>query len=104
MHPLDVSKSLETPINKGFLSSSKNYEFDDRVTNTVPNLVPRVAGILKKTKSTVNSMNGGLFIFFNRLIIISLKTFAGLFVLDACQVPAVEGGDAVLEFHGVVPA
>ena len=70
----------------------------------MPNLVPRVVGILKKTKSTVNSLSGGLFVLFNRLIINSLKTFAGLFVLDACQVPAVEGGDAVIEFHGVVPA
>lgn len=28
LHPLYVSKSLETPMNKGFLSSSKKYEFE----------------------------------------------------------------------------
>ena len=39
LHPLDVSKSLETPMNKGFLESSKNYEFDGGGTNIVPKLV-----------------------------------------------------------------
>ena len=51
LHPLDVSKSLETPINKGFWSSSKNYEFDKGFTNSVPNLLPSLSVILKKTKS-----------------------------------------------------
>ena len=36
LHPLDVSKSLETPMNKGFLSSSKNYEFEPISAITVP--------------------------------------------------------------------
>ncbi len=36
LHPLDVSKSLETPINKGFLESSKNYEFEPISAITVP--------------------------------------------------------------------
>ena len=31
LHPWYVSKSLETPINKGFLSSSKNHEFDEEM-------------------------------------------------------------------------
>ena len=47
LHPLDVSKSLETPMNKGFLSSSKNYEFDMGCTNTVPNSYCALLGILK---------------------------------------------------------
>ena len=47
LHPLDVSKSLETPMNKGFLSSSKNYEFDMVCTNTVPNSFDDLLGILK---------------------------------------------------------
>jgi len=34
-----VSKSLETPMNKGFLSSSKNYEFEPKSAITVPTLV-----------------------------------------------------------------
>ena len=36
LHPLDVSKSLETPMNKGFLESSKNYEFVSISAITVP--------------------------------------------------------------------
>ena len=47
LHPLDVSKSLETPINKGLLSSSKNYEFDMVCTNTVPKSFDDLLGILK---------------------------------------------------------
>ena len=47
LHPLDVSKSLETPINKGFLSSSKNYEFGMVCTNTVPKSFGELVGILK---------------------------------------------------------
>ena len=39
LHPLDVSKSLETPINKGFWSSSKNYEFETISAITVPTLI-----------------------------------------------------------------
>ena len=39
LHPLDVSKSLETPMNKGFLSSSKNYEFEPISTITVPSFM-----------------------------------------------------------------
>ena len=38
LHPLDVSKSLETPMNKGFLESSKNYEFEPISAITVPSL------------------------------------------------------------------
>jgi len=48
LHPLDVSKSLETPMNKGFLSSSKNYEFDMGCTNTVPNSLDVLSQFLKK--------------------------------------------------------
>ena len=47
LHPWYVSKSLETPINKGFLSSSKNYEFDGGCTNTVPKLFGGLVGFLK---------------------------------------------------------
>ena len=47
LHPLDVSKSLETPMNKGFLEPSKNYEFDIVCTNTVPKLIVELLGILK---------------------------------------------------------
>ena len=38
LHPLDVSKSLETPMNKGILESSKNYEFEPISAITVPSL------------------------------------------------------------------
>ena len=43
-----TQQTLETPMNKGFLGSSKNYEFDMVYTNTVPNLFDIVFGILKK--------------------------------------------------------
>lgn len=48
LYPLDVSKSLETPMNKGFWSSSKNYEFDMGCTNTVPNSLDALSQFLKK--------------------------------------------------------
>ena len=41
-------------MNKGFLESSKNYEFDEGGTNIVPKLVLGGGGILKKSKSTIN--------------------------------------------------
>ena len=48
LHPWYVSKSLETPINKGILESSKNYEFDMGCTNTVPNSLDVLSQFLKK--------------------------------------------------------
>lgn len=47
LHPWYVSKSLETPINKGFCLYSKNYEFGRGCTNTVPKLWDDLVGILK---------------------------------------------------------
>ena len=48
MHPFDVSKSLETPMNKGILESSKNYEFTTISAITVPKRDGLGLGELKK--------------------------------------------------------
>ena len=44
---LFMHRFLETPMNKGLLEFSKNYEFDGGCTNTVPKLFGDLVGILK---------------------------------------------------------
>ena len=60
----------------------------------MPKLVLSGDGILKKSKSTINKSEWWIWSCFFGLISSALILY----------VPAVEGRDAVIEFHGVVPA